>query len=259
MACIDLGCESGSNVAGPYNLTFADRSHTMQQTQSLRTRLLLLQIVLFATNVAVGQQPIDLALESFETYNVTLTRELFKGKDSIAVDQTEQRDSDEQYSFARLKNLNLHNGVIDVTVAGQPRKDAAAGARGFVGIAFRVPNDPKQFEVFYLRPTNGRADDQVRRNHSLQYVSHPGYSWQKLRSEFPEKYESYADLVPGEWTKVKIEVKDDRARLYVNGAEQPSLIVNDLKQGKELQGSVGFWIAVGTEAHFTDLKVTKKD
>jgi hypothetical protein len=37
------------------------------------------------------------------------------------------------------------------------------------------------------------------------------------------------------------------------------LIVNDLKQGKDLRGSIGLWIAVGTEAHFTDLKVTKRD
>jgi hypothetical protein len=215
--------------------------------------------LLFVLNKATAQQSIDLTPEKFDVFNVTLMKEPFKGKDSVTVVQTEQRDSDEQYSFARLKDLDFHNGTIEIALAGQPRKDAPEGARGFVGIAFRVPKDPKQFEVFYIRPTNGRAEDQVRRNHSLQYISHPGFPWQKLRSEFPEKYESYADLVAGEWTKIKIEVKDEKARLYVNGAEQPSLIVNDLKQGKDLRGSIGLWIAIGTEARFADLKINKQD
>lgn len=230
--------------------------------QRMFSRLPYLTLILascIALNEAAAQQTIAMKLESFDVFNVSLSRETFKGKDSIAVVQTEQRDGDEQYSIARLKDIDFHNGTIEVSIAGQPRKDAANGARGFVGIAFRVPKDPTQYEVFYLRPTNGRADDQVRRNHSLQYVSHPGFPWQKLRSEFPEKYESYADLVPGEWTKVKIEVDDDKARLYINGVEQPSLIVNDLKQGKELRGSIALWIAIGTEARFADLRITKKD
>ena len=37
------------------------------------------------------------------------------------------------------------------------------------------------------------------------------------------------DLEPGVWTKYKIEVEGRKARLYVNGAAQPCLIVNDLK------------------------------
>ena len=82
--------------------------------------------------------------------------------------------------------------------------------------------------------------DQERRNHSLQYNSHPGYPWQLLRKNTPEKYESYADL-------------------YVNGATQPNLIVNDLKQGKELKGAIALWIAVGTHAYFADLKITPTD
>ena len=53
--------------------------------------------------------------------------------------------------------------------------------------------------------------------------------------------------------------KDETAKFYINGASQPSLIVNDLKQGKGLRGGVGLWIGPGTLGHFTDLKVTKLD
>ena len=42
-------------------------------------------------------------------------------------------------------------------------------ARGFIGLAFRVSASKDKFEGIYVRPTNGRADDQIRRNHSIQY------------------------------------------------------------------------------------------
>ena len=95
----------------------------------------------------------------------------------------------------------------------------------------------------------------MQRNHSAQYISHPEYPWQRLREETPGKYETYVDLVPGEWTKVKIEVKGDKARLYVNGAEQPVLLVNDLKHGKT-SGNLALWIGPGVVAHFANLRVT---
>ena len=47
-----------------------------------------------------------------------------------------------------------------------------------------------------------------------------------LESTAPEiwgKYGTYVDLVPGEWTKMKSEVKGDKARLYVNHAPDPHL------------------------------------
>ena len=112
-----------------------------------------------------------------------------------------------------------------------------------------------RFECIYLRPTNGRAEDQVRRNHSVQYISNPGFPWHLLRKDFPEKYESYVDLVTGEWTKVKIEVRGEKARLCVNGAGQPTLLVNDLKQGLS-KGSVALWVGTGTVARFSNLKVS---
>ncbi len=59
--------------------------------------------------------------------------------------------------------------------------------------------------------------------------------------ETPEKYESYVDLVPGEWTKVKIEVRGAQARLYVHDQPQPTLIVNDLKTGAAMKGGVALW------------------
>ena len=105
------------------------------------------------------------------------------------------------------------------------------------------------------RPKNGRSEDQLQRNHSVQYISVPGFPWNKLRSETPGKYESYVDLVAGQWTRVKIQVAGSRARLYVNGTEQPTLVVNDLKQAAE-SGAIALWVGRGTIAHFSGLTIT---
>src|SRR5512145_1138877 len=109
--------------------------------------------------------------------------------------------------LAIVDGLEFASGVIETEVAGAVAPGAAEGARGFVGIAFRLSNDLRTYDAFYLRPTNGRAEDQERRNHALQYVSHPDWPWLRLRKETPSRYESYADLLPGEWTKIRIEVR----------------------------------------------------
>ena len=144
---------------------------------------------------------------------------------------------------------------MEVNLSGDTAPDAPPNLRGFVGIAFRITADRSHFECFYLRPKNGRSEDPLQRNHSVQYISIPGFGWEKLRTETPGKYESYADLIAGQWTQVKIQVAGSRARLYVNEAEQPALIVNDLKQSP-VNGAIALWVGPGTIAHFSDLKVT---
>lgn len=158
--------------------------------------------------------------------------------------------------LASIDGLEFANGVIEAEVAGAPAPGAFEGARGFVGIAFRLQQDQRTYDAFYLRPTNGRADDQERRNHATQYISHPDWPWSRLRRETPSKYESYVDLVPDEWTKIRIEVRGGRARLYVHGQQQPTLVVNDVKSGANATGAVALWIGPGTVAHFRDLRVT---
>jgi hypothetical protein len=150
----------------------------------------------------------------------------------------------------------FQDGLIEVEVAGDRLPGAAETARGFVGIAFRVAQDGPHFEAFYLRPYNGRSDDQLQRNHSAQYISSPEFPWNRLRQEFPGKYETYVDLVSGEWTKMKVEVRGDKARLYVNDAREPTLVVNHLLHG-DTKGVIALFISVGSLAHFSNLRVSK--
>jgi hypothetical protein len=192
-------------------------------------------------------------LTGLELQHVAAQLVTYRGRHAVRlVEQGAPVPSDA--TIAILSGSDFKDGVIETEIAGAPRKDAAQDMRGFVGLAFRVQPHGERFECFFLRPTNGRANDQLRRNHATQYISHPDYPWYRLREETPGVYESYTDLVPGEWTPVRIVVSGIQARLYVNGAEQPCLVVNDLKLG-ETQGQIALWIGGGTEAYFSTLVV----
>jgi hypothetical protein len=186
--------------------------------------------------------------------NVSITQTTYKGRSAIQV--IPKPEAENATSYALVEGVSFRDGVIEVDLAGQPAAGAFAGARGFIGIAFRIQADGR-YEYIYLRPTNGRADDQIRRNHSTQYSSYPDFDFARSRQEAPEKYESYVDLQPGVWTSYKIEVEGRKARLYVNGTEQPCLIVNDLKLDPQ-NGGVALWVGPGTEGYFSNLKITAR-
>jgi hypothetical protein len=156
--------------------------------------------------------------------------------------------------FAFLKGIQFQDGTIEADIAIKVTTPPGVRMPGFVGIAFRARTDGSHYDLFYLRPRNAHAEDQAMRNHSVQYVAAPGFDWYKLRREWPWIYESYADLLPEGWNKVKIEVHGRTAKLYVNGSENPSLIVNGLK-GEDLQGGVALWGYPGEEAYFSNVKV----
>jgi hypothetical protein len=222
-------------------------------------RLVCTSLIAGAGVLSLAAQPRIFPLDStdgLKLNKVSAEAVSFKGRKAIRVTEPAGAPSQREDRLAILAGTEFEDGTIEVDLAGQPGGGATEGARGFVGVAFRLTPDLSKFECFYLRPTNGRADDQVRRNHSAQYVSFPDFPWPRLRKEFPEKYESYVDLVPGEWTKVRIEVGGVNARLYVHGNQQPTLVVNDLKLGQAM-GAVALWIGPGTLAHFSNLRIGK--
>ena len=178
----------------------------------------------------------------------------YHGSAAIKLEINAQQNSD---GYAVIKGSRFHNGTIDLDVAGAPAKGAQEGARGFIGINFHIQTDGAHWENIYVRPTNGRAPDQLRRNHSTQYTSYPDWPWERLRKETPGLYESYADMVAGEWTHLRVVVHETDASLYVGGAEQPCLLVHDLKLG-DVEGSVALWIGPGTEGYFRNVNISDK-
>lgn len=182
---------------------------------------------------------------------------MYRGKSALQLTQTGGSAPGDGGggALAIVKGVRMEKGAVSLEVAGTVAPGAGEGARGFIGIAFRVQGQGDSYEYLYLRPTNGRANDQVRRNHSVQYSSHPGWGWQRLRKEFPEKYESYVDLEAGVWTRIRITFDGAQARLYVHGNEQPALIVDDLRQ-PAAPGGIALWIGPGTVGYFRGFTAT---
>jgi 3-keto-disaccharide hydrolase len=172
----------------------------------------------------------------------------YKGRKAVCL-------TTEKGVLALLRGADFKDGIIEVDIALKITTPPGVRMPGFVGIAFRTRPDASRYELFYLRPGNASADDQAMRNHSVQYIAAPDFDWYKLRREWPWVYEAHADLKLETWTKVRIEVKGRSAKLYLNGSENPSLVVDGLK-GQDLRGGVALWGASGQEAYFSNVRIT---
>jgi len=164
-------------------------------------------------------------------------------------------DGDDRDGLALLPGADFQDGVIEADIALKSKMPPGVRFPGFVGIAFRVRADASHFELFYLRPGNSEAPDQLMRNHAVQYSSEPDFGWYKLRRSWPSVYESHADLAMETWTKLRIEVAGRSAKLYLNSSAKPSLVIDGMK-GEDLHGGVGLWSFTDEEAYFSNVRIT---
>lgn len=209
----------------------------------------------FVCSFSLYAQTIKFEQNKLEAIHVLMSIEKLMGKEVVKVIKDSTVKEVDEPTFVKIKGIDFKNGTIEVKVLSRLLPNAPDLAKGFIGIAFRINDSNSKFEGIYIRPTNGRADDQLRRNHSIQYFSFPDYKFERLRKDAPGAYESYADIGLNEWIKLKIVVTDNHAKLFINDNEQPSLIVNDLKHGANASGTIGLWVDIGTEGFFSDLKI----
>lgn len=200
---------------------------------------------------------ISMGRKNFTTLHTSADALTLDGEAVLRVVKADRLMDFDINSYARLLGSDFHNGTIEVDVCSRLLPDAPELARGFIGIAFRIGENDDRFESFYLRPTNGRCDDPVRRKHAVQYFSYPTYTFAWFREHGVTQYEAPADIGLGEWNHIRAEIEEDHAAFFVN--EQPVLTVSDLKLGKAARGAVGFFVDVGTEGFFKNLRIACKD
>lgn len=149
---------------------------------------------------------------------------------------------------AWLNHIKFTNGTIEVDIKGKDKLQ-----NSFVGIAFHGIND-STFEAVYFRPFNFRSADPVRKLHAVQYIASPKFGWEKLRSEFPGKFEQPITPAPdpNSWFHARIVVDHENIKVYVNGNTTPSLVVEPL--GHTNGALVGLW--TDSDGDWKNLKIT---
>ena len=215
-------------------------------------RRFLVVLVYIAMMPAYGQSP--------ESLDLTVVgkdlRWKVSGRTASVVDAKGKRalkiSEGEGMGVVWLEGYDFANGVIEIDMLG--RSQPVQGS--FLGVAFRVA-DAQTHDAVYFRPFNFRAADAVRRRHSVQYVSHPLWPWQKLRSEHPDEYEKAVVPEPDgdEWFHVRIVVERPNVTVFVNGASTPCLVIKELSDRS--RGSVGLWVGEGSGGNFANLRVTR--
>jgi hypothetical protein len=215
---------------------------------------------LFAQKFTWEDKELEAVNTKVEIVNMDGVQVLKVERDLIAspFDEKNIEASVDGATYVKLTNTTIENGTIEVKVLSRIMENSPfPAARGFIGLAYRVDQENKNFQAIYLRPSNGRAEDQLRRNHTVQYFSYPGNTFSRLRREANGLYETYADIGLNEWITMRIEFEDEKATLYINNQKAPSFLVQKML-GNSKKGSIALWVEIGTIGYFKDFKVLKK-
>lgn len=203
---------------------------------------------------------IALTADHFTAVHTSIENAELDGMPVLRVVKKEKINKYDENTYAKVKDLLFHNGVIEMKMLSRLLPDAPDFARGFIGIVYRANKSDCEFESFYVRPTNGRdCTDPVRKSHGCQYFSYPGYTFDYFREYGITDYEAPVDLALNEWITVKAVIENERAEFYINGEKQPTLVVHDMKHGSGQQGSIGIFVDIGTEAFISELKIECTD
>jgi hypothetical protein len=176
------------------------------------------------------------------------------GRQATALEEDGRRvvrlDQTTGSGFARLTGFAFGEGAIELAIRGKN-----VPQHSFVGVAFHGVDD-ETYDAVYFRPFNFRSDDPERRSNGVQYVSHPTYTWNKLRAEHTGQYEQRVDPPPDpdDWFRARIVVRGGTVSVYVNDATTPSLVVEQLSD--RASGWLGLWVGNGSGGDFADLRIT---
>jgi len=230
---------------------------------------LILLLVLVTFYVSGQKQKLNLKKQTFELHNVTGSIMVFEGKEVLKIerdlkalpfDVNHIEATVDEPHYARLVALeDFENGTIEVKMYSQIQDPPPyPGVAGFIGVYFRIKEDDSAFESIYVRPKVGRVNNQMFRNHAVQYISYPHAKFDALRKNYPPgSFEASAPVALKEWIKMRIEVNGETAEMFINDLKYSSFIV-DKMLGNNKIGGVGLYVDIGTIGYFKDLKVTKK-
>jgi hypothetical protein len=160
-----------------------------------------------------------------------------------------EMDAAQGDGLAILDDFIFDGGTIELEVLGENNP-----GRSFIGIAFNI-QDEETFEAVYFRPFNFVATEQIRKDHMVQYICHPEYTWNKLREERTGEFENEIPSPPDpdDWFTATVKVFEKHVEVYVEGRTEPVLKVERL--ASTTRGKIGLWVGNGSSGRFRNLAV----
>lgn len=151
--------------------------------------------------------------------------------------------------LAIIQDVEFRTGTIEIDLKGENTP-----GRSFVGLAFNIQND-STYEAIYFRAFNFKAQDEIRRKRSIQYVYHPTYTWRKLRTEHEGQYESeYLNAPnPQEWFSTRIVIDDKEVTVIDPNTDQVLLKVDRLSDTKS--SKIGLWAGNNSKGGYRALQI----
>jgi hypothetical protein len=153
--------------------------------------------------------------------------------------------------MAIINDFKFDKGIINLELKGENNP-----GKSFVGIAFNIQND-STYEAVYFRPFNFQSDEKVRREHSVQYIYHPKYTWQFLRTNYEGQFESDypRQPMPDEWFGVNVKIDDKKVYVYDQETSTELLAIDRLT--KQVSNRIGLWTGFNSKGEFRNLKIKK--
>lgn len=191
-----------------------------------------------------GQQQISLA-DKFQNKKIKAVNRII----SLYGDQPDAVEMNAKNSdgIGIIEDVEFDKGIIEVELLGENNP-----GKSFIGIAFNIQND-KTYEVIYFRPFNFIAEEQIRKDHMVQYIFHPEFTWRKLRDERTGEFEDEIANPPNpdDWFKAIININDEIVKVYVNDISEPVLTIDRLTSTKSKK--IGIWTGFGSSGRFRNL------
>lgn len=153
--------------------------------------------------------------------------------------------------LAIIEDVNFDVGTIEIELKGEN-----VPGKSFVGLAFNIQND-STYEAVYFRPFNFQSEEQIRREHSLQYIYHPKNTWRFLRTNYEGQYEAEFPRRPSPDDWFKVQIKVDNGRVYVYDGESNNELLSVERLTAQVSNKIALWTGFNSKGAFRNLKIMK--
>src|SRR5882724_9782745 len=175
-----------------------------------------------------------------QTVNVPLSPDAWIATDSIRfVPYLDRPSLYINRGVALVRGAAMENGTLDLDLA-------ASDTTNFLGVAFRAAT-PRFSNVLFLRPGASGTEEAVQYGPAFNSL---GVAWQVYHGDGAN---AVAEVPRNRWIHVRIELGGPVARLYVDTATAPTLVVPRVVASGGV--GIGVWTgAFGRGAYFSNIR-----